>query len=77
MTATHAVLDVPAISCAHCKRAIEGAVGAVTGVSAVAVDVATRKVVIDYDADAVSLDALESAIREEGYEVAARQTSAG
>lgn len=77
MTATHAILDVPGISCPHCKRAIESAVGAVNGVSAVAVDVATRQVVVDYDADSVTLDALEKAIREEGYEVAARQTSAG
>lgn len=77
MTATHAILDVPAISCAHCKRAIEGAVGLVVGVSAVAVDVATRRVSIDFDADLVTLEALEAVIREEGYEVAARQTTAG
>jgi copper chaperone len=72
MTDARAVLDVPAISCNHCKTAIEGAVGALGGVRQVAVDVAEKRVTIDYDADQVSLEAVEAAIREEGYEVAGR-----
>ena len=36
MSETHAVLNVPSISCNHCKMAIEGAVGALAGVRSVA-----------------------------------------
>lgn len=75
MAANHAVLDVPAISCSHCKAAIERAVGALDGVERVSVDVAVRTVTVDYDADRVSLEAVEEAITEEGYEVAGRQTA--
>ncbi len=75
--ATHAVLDVPAISCSHCKMAIERAVSRVEGVQNVVVDVGARSVAIDYDADQISLDALEGAIGDEGYEVAGRQVNQG
>ncbi|MEZ5126563.1 MAG: copper ion binding protein [Thermoleophilia bacterium] len=73
MTSTRIVLDVPAISCMHCKKAIEGAVGALAGVASVDVDVAEKSVSIDYDADHVTLEAIEAAIADEGYEVAGRR----
>jgi copper chaperone len=76
MTATHAILEVPSVSCSHCKAAIEGAVGAVAGVRHVVVDVGEKSVTIDFDADQVSLDALEAVVVEEGYEVAGRQVGA-
>ncbi len=72
MTETHAVLNVPTVSCNHCKAAIEHAVGALGGVDEVTVDVAEKAVTIDFDADAVSLDEIEKAIVGEGYEVAGR-----
>jgi len=72
MTATHAILEVPSVSCSHCKAAIEGAVGAVDGVRQVVVDVGEKRVTIDFDADQVSLDALEAVVFDEGYEVAGR-----
>ena len=72
MAATHAVLEVPSVSCSHCKAAIEGAVGAVDGVRQVVVDVGEKSVTIDFDADQVSLDALEAVVLEEGYEVVGR-----
>ena len=42
MTSTHAILEVPGVSCSHCKAAIEGAVGAVDGVGQVVVDVGEK-----------------------------------
>jgi len=72
MTATHVVLNVPSVSCNHCKMAIEGAVGALAGVDTVSVDVDAKSVTVDFDADDVSLDAVEAAVQEEGYEVAGR-----
>jgi copper chaperone len=76
MTATHAILEVPSVSCSHCKAAIEGAVGAMDGVRQVVVDVGEKSVTIDFDADQVSLEALEAVVVEEGYEVAGRQVDA-
>jgi copper chaperone len=70
MAATHAVLNVPSVSCNHCKMAIEGAVKALHGIAAVDVDVPAKSVSVDFDAPSVSLDAIEAAVREEGYEVA-------
>ena len=65
----HVVLNVPAISCNHCKMAIEGALRDIDGVSAVSVEVPDKTVSLDYDADLVDLDELKDTIEEEGYPV--------
>jgi copper chaperone len=69
---THVVLNVPSVSCNHCKMAIEKAVTALAGVGAVDVDVAEKTVTVDFDADSVTLDSIEETVAEEGYEVAGR-----
>jgi copper ion binding protein len=58
---------VPGISCAHCKAAIEAAVGEVAGVEAVDVDVAEKTVRVEGDA---ADGAVRAAIDDAGYEVA-------
>ena len=72
MSETHAVLNVPSISCNHCKMAIEGAVGALAGVRAVAVDVEAKSVAVDFEVDDVTLETIEAVVQDEGYEVAGR-----
>lgn len=72
MSATHAVLKVPSVSCSHCKAAIEDAVRSIDGVQRVDVDVSDKSVAIDFEADDVSLERLEAAIEDEGYKVAGR-----
>lgn len=72
--ATTAVVNVPGISCAHCKMAIEGAVRPLAGVEEVVVDVAAKSVTVRFESDTVSLEAIEAAIEDEGYEVAGRHT---
>ena len=72
MAATHAVLNVPSVSCNHCKMAIEGAVKAIGGVDAVSVDIEAKSVTVDFEAGAVTLDAIEAAVAGEGYAVAGR-----
>jgi copper chaperone len=72
MAETHAVLNVPSVSCNHCKMAIEKAVNGLDGIAEVDVDVAEKTVSVDFDADAVSLESIEAAVSEEGYEVAGR-----
>lgn len=62
-------LDVPDISCDHCKTSIEGAVAEVTGVESVTVDVPAKTVEIVHD-DRTALADVVSAIEEQGYEVA-------
>ena len=72
MSETHAVLNVPSVSCNHCKMAIEGAVGALAGVRSVSVDVDAKSVAVDFAAGDVTLETIEAAVQEEGYEVAGR-----
>jgi copper chaperone len=72
MSETQAVLNVPSISCNHCKMAIESAVGALAGVRLVTVDVAAKSVTVDFEDGDVTLETIEAAVQEEGYEVAGR-----
>jgi copper chaperone len=72
MAETHVVLNVPSVSCNHCKMAIEKAVSGLDGIAVVDVDVTEKTVSVDFDADAVSLESIEAAVSEEGYEVAGR-----
>ncbi len=72
MAETHVLLNVPTVSCNHCKMAIENAVGALDGVEEVAVDVAEKTVSVEFDTDAISLESIEETVVEEGYEVAGR-----
>ncbi len=63
-------LQVPDISCQHCKTSIEGAVAALPGVASVTVNIEPRTVDLAIDAEAVALDDVVAAIEEQGYEVA-------
>ena len=63
---------VPDVSCNHCKRAIESAVGAVKGVEKVEVDVEKKIVDVSFDEARVSEGALLDALAGEGYPVASQ-----
>jgi copper chaperone len=65
----HVVLNVPDVSCSHCKAAIESAVSGLAGVASVEVEVATKSVAVDLEA-AGDLGAVRAAIEDEGYTVA-------
>lgn len=64
------VLNVPGISCAHCKAAIEAAVVPLAGVVRATVDVEQKSVVVEYRDGDVELQAVKDAVRQAGYEVA-------
>jgi copper chaperone len=66
---TTETLSVPDISCDHCQRTIETALGALPGVRA-DVDVATRTVQVSYDESTVTPATIRATLSEEGYEVA-------
>jgi copper chaperone len=77
MATTHAVLNVPTVSCNHCKMAIEGAVKDLEGVSSVDVDVQAKSVTVDFDPSKTSLETVEATVQEEGYDVAGRHVFEG
>jgi copper chaperone len=67
---TTTTLNVPTISCGHCKSSIEGAVSGLDGISRVEVEIDAREVAVDYDDTAIELDAIIEAIEAQGYDVA-------
>ena len=62
-------LNVPDITCGHCKDSIEGSVSGLPGVTSVAVDIAAKTVELDLS-DAAVLDQIVNAIEDQGYNVA-------
>ena len=67
---TQVTLSVPDISCGHCKASIEGAVAPLDGVEAATVAIDDRNVAIEYDGSEATMEAIVTAIDEQGYEVA-------
>jgi copper chaperone len=67
---THAVLNVPGVSCNHCKMAIEGALKGMPGIDKAEVDVADKSLTVEFEDGQVSLGDVRAAVEEEGYEVA-------
>jgi len=62
-------LSVPDISCEHCVKAINGALGTLTGVESVSTDIPTKTVHLRYDAGQLSMEQIEATLDEEGYAV--------
>jgi copper chaperone len=67
---TTETLPVPDISCDHCQRTIEAALGSLPGVRTVTVDVTARTVHLTYDETAIDPAAIRQTLADEGYEVA-------
>jgi copper ion binding protein len=59
----------PDISCEHCQRAIEGAVGKLSGVNAVKVDIPTRTISVSYDPQRLTVLKIEEVLDDIGYTV--------
>jgi copper chaperone len=67
---TQITLNVPEISCNHCKMSIEGAVNELSGIDSATVDIDGRSVAVAYDDESQTREAIVAAIEEQGYEVA-------
>jgi copper chaperone len=67
---TTETLAVPDISCDHCRRTIETALGRLPGVREATVDVGARTVQITYDETAVGPATIRATLADEGYKVA-------
>jgi len=63
------IIRVEGMSCEHCVKAVTQAVGVLPGVTEATVDLEAGTVAVSYDPAQSSLDNIESAIDEQGYEV--------
>ena len=63
------VIKVEGMSCEHCVKAVEGAVGALPGISHVAVDLKKKSVTVKYNPAESTLDAIKAEIDDQGYDV--------
>ncbi len=68
-TLQEAVLAVPDVSCEHCVKTINGALGVLPGVESVATDIPTRSVHLRYDSTQVSMEQIEATLDDAGYTV--------
>lgn len=66
---TNTTLNVPDISCGHCKESIETAVSQMAGVESVTVAIEPRTVSLTYDQGSTDLETIKAAIEGLGYEV--------
>lgn len=62
-------LNVSGMSCGHCVETITKAVGEVTGVNKVMVNLDENSVFVDFDESMVSLENISAQIVEVGFEV--------
>ncbi len=65
-----ALLSVPDISCEHCVKTINGALGALSGIESVSTDIPTKTVQLRFDPTQVSMEQIEATLDDEGYSVA-------
>ena len=63
-------LNVPGISCGHCKNSIEGALTGQTGIASVIVHIDNKIVDIMYDENKTSIKNIEALIEDQGYDIA-------
>ncbi len=62
-------LSVPDVSCEHCVKTIDGALGALPGVEAISTDIPTKSVRLSYDASKLSMEQIEATLDDVGYTV--------
>jgi copper chaperone len=70
------VLSVPDVSCEHCVKTINGALGALPGVEQVSTDIPTKSVHLRYNPGVLSLEQIEATLDDAGYTVAKEPPSA-
>jgi copper chaperone len=64
------VISVPDMSCDHCVKTINGALGALPGVERVQSDLQTKQVHLRYTPERVSMQQIEATLDDAGYTVA-------
>jgi copper chaperone CopZ len=64
------VLSVPDVSCQHCVKTVNGALGVLPGVEAVSTDIPTKTVHLRYDPNQLTMEKIETTLDDAGYTVA-------
>lgn len=64
------VLSVPDVSCGHCVKTVNGALGVLPGVESVETDIPTKSVHLRYDPSQLSMEQIETTLDDAGYTVA-------
>lgn len=64
------IINVNGMSCSHCERAVNEAVGGLSGVCEVSASATDKKVTVTFDEGIANLKEIKEAIEEEGYEIA-------
>lgn len=62
------LINVDGMSCGHCVKSIEEAVGNLNGVGKVSVSLQEKKVSVEYDSDKVSLETIKNVINDQGFQ---------
>ena len=63
------VLSVPDVSCEHCVKTINGALGALPGIETVSTDIPTKSVHLRYNVSQLSVEQIETTLDDVGYTV--------
>lgn len=63
-----ATYHAPEISCEGCANAIKRALGSAQGVESVSVDIDSKQVMVDYNADETDPDEIRDRIEDAGYD---------
>jgi copper chaperone len=63
------ILNVEGMSCEHCVKAVRSSVGALPGVSNVAVDLKAKTVTVEHDPVTATLEQIKIAIEDQGYDI--------
>ncbi len=69
-------LSVPDVSCEHCVKTVNGALGTLPGVEAVSTDIPTKSVHLRYDPSQLSMERIEATLDDAGYTVSKESSQA-
>ncbi len=69
-TAEDVTLSVPDVSCEHCVKTINTALGELPGVESVETDIPTKMVHLRYNPALLSMETVEATLDDAGYTVA-------
>jgi copper chaperone len=69
-TSQEKTLSVPDMSCEHCVKTINGALGTQPGVELVETDLPTKTVYLRFDPTKLSLEQVKAVLDDAGYTVA-------
>lgn len=69
-TVQEMTLSVPDVSCEHCVKTVNGALGTLPGVETVSTDIPTKSVSLRYDPSQLSMEQIKTTLDEAGYTVA-------